>query len=82
MNYQAFTQLQEQAHSIGIYTAGELLAFYQREKRNGETLSETVRRYSTALQKAKQCADNLIIGTCENCPYNCICDTYADIIGD
>ena len=82
MSIQAFTKLQEQAHAIGIYTAGDLLAFYQREKRNGETLSETVRRYSTALQKATQCADALIIGTCENCPYNCICDTYAEIIGD
>ena len=82
MSFQAFTQLQAQANAIGIYTAGDLLAFYQREKRNGETLSETVRRYSTALQKATQCAENLIIGTCENCPYNCICDTYAEIIGD
>ena len=82
MSIQAFTQLQAQAQSIGIYTARDLLAFYQREKRNGETLSDTVRRYSTALQRATQCADNLIIDTCENCPYNCICDTYADIIGN
>lgn len=82
MSYQAFTQLQEQAHAIGIFTAGDLLAFYQREKRNGETLSETVRRYSTALQMATQCAERLIIDCCENCVYNQICDTYADIIGD
>ena len=81
MSIQAFTQLQAQANVIGIYTAGDLLAFYKREERQGESLPDTVRRYSTALQKAKQCADALIIGTCENCPYNCICDTYADIIG-
>lgn len=82
MSYQAFTQLQAQAQSIGIYTAGDLLAFYQREKRNGETLSDTVRRYSTALQRATQCAKRLIIDCCENCVYNQICDTYAEIIGD
>ena len=82
MSYQASTQLQELAHSIGIYTAGALLAFYKRAQTQGERLPDTVRRYSTALQKATQCADALIIGTCENCPYNCICDTYADIIGD
>jgi hypothetical protein len=82
MSIQAFTQLQEQAQAIGIYTARDLLAFYQREKRNGETLSDTVRRYSTALQKATQCAERLIIDCCENCVYNQICDTYADIIGD
>jgi hypothetical protein len=82
MSIQAFTQLQEQAHAIGIYTARDLLAFYKREQRQCESLPDTVRRYSIALQKATQCADALIIGTCENCPYNCICDTYADIIGD
>lgn len=82
MSYQAFTQLQAQAHYIGIFTAGDLLAFYQREKRNGETLSDTVRRYSTALHKAETCAKRLIIDCCENCVYNQICDTYADIIGD
>ena len=82
MSYQAFTQLKAQANAIGIYTAGDLLAFYQREKRNGETLSDTVRRYSTALQRATQCAERLIIDCCENCVYNQICDTYADIIGD
>lgn len=82
MSYQAFTQLKAQANAIGIFTAGDLLAFYQREKRNGETLSETVRRYSTALQKATQCTERLIIDCCENCVYNQICDTYADIISD
>lgn len=82
MSYQAFTQLQEQAQAIGIYTACDLLAFYEREKRNGETLSETMRRYSTALQRATQCAERLRIDTCENCVYNRICDTYAEIISD
>lgn len=82
MSYQAFTQLQEQAHAIGIYTAGDLLAFYKREQRQGESLPDTVRRYSAALQRATQCAERLIIDCCENCVYNQICDTYADIIGD
>jgi hypothetical protein len=82
MSYQAFTQLQEQAHAIGIYTAGDLLAFYEREQRQGESLPETMRRYSTALQRATQCAERLIIDCCENCVYNQICDTYAEIIGD
>lgn len=82
MSYQAFTQLQEQAHAIGIYTARDLLAFYKREQRQGESLPDTVRRYSTALHKAETCAERLIIDCCENCVYNQICDTYADIIGD
>lgn len=82
MSYQAFTQLKAQANAIGIFTAGDLLAFYKREQRQGESLPETVRRYSATLQKAETCAERLIIDCCENCVYNQICDTYADIIGD
>lgn len=82
MSYTKFRQLNDHAHAIGIYTVGDLWIFYQREKRQGESLIDTVRRYSTALQNATQCAERLNLDTCENCPYNCICDTYADIVGD
>lgn len=49
MSYQAFRQLQAQAHAIGIFTAGDLFAFYEHEKQDGEGIGATVARYAAEL---------------------------------
>lgn len=77
LNYNTFKSISGELQAIGLATCADLLAFYARERQEGESLADTVKRYYKELFGAVlACAERLGVDTCENCVYCNCCNDY------
>lgn len=81
LNYNTFESISGELRAIGLATCADLVAFYSRERQEGESLADTVKRYCRELfGKCFDCASRLGVDSCENCVYCNCCDEYSALL--